>query len=160
MAPASFADRMNKPIPVALLVLVLAAAGTLAGCGSTASTEAPSVAAASAIEPLNPTPVGGVTQPPDGAVDTVVVVAQNVAFQPGKIGVPANAPFTLVVDNRDAGVPHSIEVKDGSGATLVKSEVVPGPARLEVRVPALAPGNYPFNCMVHPNMTGVIIAQP
>jgi plastocyanin len=151
---------MTKPSPVAVLVLALAAAGILAGCGSTASTETPSAAVGPTIAPVIPTPVGGGTLPPAGAASTVVVVAQNIAFQPGKIGVPANVPFTLGLDNRDAGVPHSIDVKDGSGATIVKSEVVPGPARVEVSMPALPPGDYPFNCDVHPNMTGVIIAQP
>jgi plastocyanin len=142
------------------VVLCLAAAGTIAACGSAAPTEAPAVAAPPTIAPVIPTPVGGGTQPPEGSGLPVVVVAQNIAFAPGKIGVPANVPFTLVLDNRDAGVPHSIEVKTGSGTTIVKSEVVAGPARLEVSMPALAPGDYPFNCMVHPNMTGAIIAQP
>jgi plastocyanin len=140
--------------------LALALALAIAACGSSAPTEAPSVAAPTTIAPVIPTPVGGGTQPPAGSTTPLVVVAQNISFQPGKVGVPANVPFTIVLDNRDAGVPHSIEVKDGSGATVVKSEVVPGPARLEIPMPALAPGDYPFNCMVHPNMTGVIIAQP
>ncbi len=107
-----------------------------------------------------PTPVGGGTQPPEGSGPPVVVVAQNIAFAPGKIGVPANVPFTLVLDNRDAGIPHNVDVKDSSGNTIIKSEVVPGPARLEIAMPALPPGNYQFNCDVHPNMVGAIIAQP
>jgi plastocyanin len=151
---------MAKLPRVTLLALALAAVGILGACGSTAPVLVPSVAAPPTIAPVIPTPVGGGTQPPEGSGLPVVVVAQNITFQPGKIGVPANQPFTLVLDNRDAGVPHSIEVKDGSGAILVKSEVVPGPARLGIPMPALAPGDYPFNCIVHPNMVGVIIAQP
>jgi plastocyanin len=143
------------------VVLALVAAGTIAACGSTASTDAPSAAAAPpTIAPVIPTPVGGGTRPPEGSGPPVVVVAQNIAFAPGKIGVPANVPFTLVLDNRDAGIPHNVDVKDGAGSSIVKSEVVPGPARLEIAMPALAPGDYPFNCDVHPNMTGAIIAQP
>ncbi len=151
---------MVKPHRVALLALTLAAAGTLAACGSTAPTVAPSVDAVPTIAPVIPTPVGGGTQPPEGTATTVVVVAQNIEFQPGKIGIPANVPFTLVLDNRDPGVPHNVEVKDGSGTTIVRSEVVTGPARVEIPMPALVPGDYPFTCTVHPNMVGVIIAQP
>jgi plastocyanin len=143
-----------------LVVLALAAAGTLAACGATSPTEAPSVAAPPTLAPVIPTPVGGGTQPPDGAGQPVVVVAQNIEFRPGKIGVPANVPFTLVLDNRDAGIPHNVEVKDGSGASIVKSEIVTGPALVEIPMPALPPGDYPFTCTVHPNMVGAIIAQP
>ena len=109
---------------------------------------------------MNPTPVGGGTQPPEGAGPPVIVVAQNIEFRPGKIGVPAGVPFTLGLDNRDAGVPHNIEVKDGFGATIVMGEIVIGPARVEIPMPALPPGDYPFTCTVHPNMVGAIIAQP
>ena len=157
----SFATRMTRPNPVVVLVGVALTAGViLAACGATSPTEAPSAAAPPTIATVNPTPVGGGTQPPEGSGPPVVVVAQNIAFQPGKIGVPANVPFTLVLDNRDAGIPHNVDVKDGAGSSIVKSEVVPGPARLEIAMPALAPGDYPFNCDVHPNMTGAIIAQP
>ncbi len=142
------------------VVLALVAAGTLAACGATTPAEAPSVAAPPTIAPVIPTPIGGGTQPPEGAGQPVVVAAQDIAFRPGKIGVAANVPFTLILDNRDAGIPHNVEVKDGSGIALVKSEIVTGPARLEIAMPALPPGDYPFNCSIHPNMTGAIIAQP
>jgi plastocyanin len=150
---------INRP-QVFALSLALAIAGVLAGCGSTPPTDAPSVDAVPTIAPVIPTPVGGGTQPPEGSGSPVVVVAQNIEFQPGKIGVPANVPFTLGLDNRDAGIPHNVEVKDSSGITIIKSEIVTGPARVEIPMPALPPGDYPFTCTVHPNMTGVIIAQP
>jgi plastocyanin len=146
--------------PVLVLVLVLVGAGILAACGSPAPTGAPSAEVGPTVAPVIPTPVGGGTQPPEGSGPPVVVVAQNIAFAPGKIGVAANVPFTLVLDNRDAGVPHSVEVKDGSGAILVKSEIVTGPAVVEIPMPALPPGDYPFTCTVHPNMVGAIIVQP
>ena len=151
---------MNHTARALAVVLALAAAGTLAGCGATASTEAPSAAVAPATAPVIPTPVGGGTQPPEGSGPPVIVVAQNIAFAPGKVGVPANVPFTLVRDNRDAGIPHDVDVKDSSGSTIIKSEVVPGRARLEIAMPALPPGNCQFKCDVHPNMVGAIIAQP
>ncbi len=140
--------------------LAVALAVAFAACGPATATEAPSVGAQPTIAPVNPTPVGGGTQPPEGAGPPVIVVAQNIEFRPGKIGVPAGVPFTLGLDNRDAGVPHNIEVKDGFGATIVMGEIVIGPARVEIPMPALPPGDYPFTCTVHPNMVGAIIAQP
>jgi plastocyanin len=103
---------------------------------------------------LVPTPVGGSAQP------EAVIAAQNIEFQPGKLGVQANVPFTLVLDNRDDGIPHGVEIRDATGNPIFMGEIVTGPTRLPMSLPALAPGEYPFACPVHPNMTGVIIAQP
>ena len=103
---------------------------------------------------MDPTPVGGVPEAP-----VVVVTALNIAFEPQAVTVPANVPLTLVLDNQDAGIPHDIQVSDASGNVIVKSEIINGPKQLQVALPALAPGAYPFVCVVHPNMTGTITAE-
>jgi plastocyanin len=36
---------------------------------------------------------------------------------------------------------------------------VNGPAEADYQVPALAAGSYPFDCIVHANMTGTITVQ-
>jgi hypothetical protein len=146
----------------ALAVPVLAVAILVAACGgSVVATVSPaSVSPSTAAQPEDPTPVLGPTPVTGGEEAAAVVTALNIEFTPGKIGVPANVPFTLVLDNRDAGIPHNLEVRDATGAVLVKSEVVVGPTRQAIPMPALAPGDYPFNCTVHPNMVGVLIAQP
>jgi plastocyanin len=74
--------------------------------------------------------------------------------------VPANVPLTLVLDNRDAGVPHGFQLSDANGNVIAKSEIIEGPAQRQVALPALVPGAHPFICPVHPNMTGMITAQP
>jgi plastocyanin len=69
-------------------------------------------------------------------------------------------PFTLILDNRDNGVPHNIAVKGQDGTVIAKSEVVAGPTRAGLVVPPLVAGTYPFSCEVHPNMTGTITVTP
>ena len=144
-----------------LAVLALAAAGLLAACGGQAGPTAPpgtgAPPVASPVDPtpvIDPTPVGGSAQP------EAVITAQNIDFQPGKLGVQAGVPFTLVMDNRDTDIPHGVEIRDATGNAVFKGEIVNGPARLAMSLPALAPGEYPFSCPVHPNMSGVLIAQP
>lgn len=101
-----------------------------------------------------PTPVGG-----EPAAAGLIITALNLEFSPQGVTVPAGQPFTIELVNRDEGIPHDIEVDDPNGVVLVKSEIVSGPARLLVSVPALAPGTYAFRCVVHPNMTGTITAE-
>jgi plastocyanin len=55
-------------------------------------------------------------------------------------------------------VPHNVEVKDAGGATVFKGDIVTGPATADYVVPSLDAGEYPFNCTVHPNMTGTLTA--
>ncbi len=138
------------------LVVALAASAALGGCGGSGLSTPPPVAAPSGAVAtgVDPTPVGGVTEGPG-----VVVTAQNLEFQPQVVTVPANVPLTLVLDNRDQGIPHDIQVSDANGNVIVKSEIITGPQRLQIALPALAPGVYPFMCVVHPNMTGTITAQ-
>lgn len=149
--------------PLAVLIVVLAVLVT--ACGGSAvpmaspATAAPPVDATPAVDPtpaLTPvlTPVAG------GGQGEATVVAQNIAFEPGKIGVPANVPITLVMENRDEGIPHGVAISDAAGNQVFQGEIITGPARQALALAPLAPGEYPFMCPVHPNMTGVIIAQP
>lgn len=152
---------------IATLAVVVALG--LAACGGSSSlptpppaTVAPPASSAPLPSVVDPTPVGGVDPTPVGGVPegpAVVVTALNIAFEPQAVTVPANVPLTLVLDNRDTGIPHDIAVSDANGNVIVKSEIINGPAQTQVAVPALAPGVYPFICVVHPNMTGMITAE-
>lgn len=123
-----------------------------------------------AIARPSPTPTGVVQ--PTGAPPTqectpvvdgkVTVVAEGLAFTDGAcIQAPAGEPFTIVFDNRDAGVQHNVEVFAGpqpSGDTVFQGEIITGPAQAEYRIPALDPGEYAYNCVVHPTtMIGKIV---
>jgi plastocyanin len=91
----------------------------------------------------------------------VQIVAANIAFQPTELTVPAGRPFTITLDNQDAGVQHNVEIFDNeafTGEPVFAGELVTGPAQVTYEVPALEAGTYPFRCVVHPNMTGTIQA--
>jgi plastocyanin len=92
----------------------------------------------------------------------VTVVAEGIAFTDGVcIQAPAGEPFTILFDNRDAGVQHNIQVFAGpqtSGDTLFEGEIITGPSQVEYRIPALDAGEYAYNCVIHPTtMIGKIL---
>ncbi len=103
----------------------------------------------------SPTPAASV---PAGTT-VVDVKAQNVAFTTTDITAPAGATFQIKFDNEDASVQHNVEIKDASGASLFKGDLVTGVNTVTYTVPALAAGTYPFNCTVHPNMTGTLTVK-
>ena len=111
-------------------------------------------------EPSAPAPSGGPgpTEAPAGG-PPVVVGAINIAFEQASLSVPAGVPFKMEFDNKDAGVPHNVEIKDGGGASVYKGEIFPGVEKRTYDVPALTAGAYTFLCTVHPNMTGTLTAN-
>ena len=88
-----------------------------------------------------------------------MVSAINIAFEQASLSVPAGVPFKLEFDNKDAGVPHNVEIKDSGGASIFKGEIFPGVEKRTYDVPALTAGAYTFHCTVHPNMTGTLTAN-
>ena len=94
--------------------------------------------------------------PPPGAV---VVAAENLVFTPGSVRAPAGEGFDLFFDNRDT-VAHNVRLADGTGQTIVQTEVFTGPSARVADVPALEAGTYKLLCDVHPEMSGELIAEP
>jgi plastocyanin len=95
--------------------------------------------------------------PPDGGVPVVELVAQDIAFNPTDLTVPAGVPFEIAFDNRDAGQQHNVAIYDNpdfSGTAVFEGELVTGPAQTTYLVDPLEPGPYSFLCVVHPTMTG------
>jgi len=156
-------------------LLVLAAAGLAlvsAGCFPTAGpgwtfappTPAPAVTPA----PSGAAPAAPATAAPSAAAPTdvpggstgVTVSALNIAFEQAVITAPANTPFTIVFDNKDAGIPHNIAIKDSMSTEKFKGDIVTGPAQATYKVEALPAGDYTFVCSVHPNMTGKLTVGP
>jgi hypothetical protein len=114
----------------------------------------------SAPPPASQAPGGGGTPseaPPPIDAD-VVLTAQGTNWVETSLTAPADAPFTLALDNRDPNMPHDIKLSDGSGAEVYRSEVVVGPKVQVFEIPALAAGAYPYVCTIHPNMTGTLTA--
>ena len=91
--------------------------------------------------------------------DAARVVAQGEAFTSGSVAVPADAPFSIVLDNRD-GEPHNVTIlaKEPGGKSPFVGEVFSGPSARLYSVPALPAGTYQFRCDVHQGMTGTIVA--
>jgi cytochrome c oxidase subunit 2 len=101
--------------------------------------------------------------PPSGqpAGPTLQIAAQNVAFDTAALTAPADTPFKIDFDNRDASIPHNVAIHEGSptGPEVFKGEVFPGPAKKTYDVPALPAGPYGFICSVHPTMTGTLTVE-
>ena len=90
---------------------------------------------------------------------TINVTAQNIAFTTTDLTAPAGAAFQIKFDNQDSGVQHNVEIKDGSGKTVFKGDLVTGVNTATYTVPALTAGAYTFNCTVHPNMAGTLTVK-
>jgi plastocyanin len=84
--------------------------------------------------------------------------AENIQFNTAALTAPADQPFQIDFKNNDPGIPHNVEVKDASGATPLKGDIITGVAEMTYNVPALAAGQYTFLCTVHPTMTGTLTA--
>jgi plastocyanin len=122
---------------VALAVIAVACSG-----GSGGSTPAP-VASAPAGSPA--------------AGDGIVVVAKDLVFVTTSITAPAGEAFQVTLDNQESA-PHNFAIKDASGATVYKGEIVTS-TKVANNVPAMAAGAYQFFCEVHPNMTGTLTVE-
>jgi plastocyanin len=139
---------------------ILLSSGILGGSGDGTAT-ASGAPGASAAPGASGAPGGGTSASaaPSAAPDAdVVVVAENVTWVETALTAPADAPFTLALDNRDNGIPHDVVVKDAGGTVVFKTDLVTGPAVVVYDVPALPAGQYSFVCTVHPNMTGTLTA--
>ncbi len=102
---------------------------------------------------------GSPTAAPSLPAADVSLGAQGIAYDQTSLTAPAGTAFTLAFDNRDAGVPHNVAIKDSSGKELFKGQIITGPDVVVYDVPALPAGQYTFVCSVHPNMTGTLTVQ-
>ena len=115
---------------------------TVAPSGSTVASAAPSSGSSAA-------PASGGT-----GGTTLNEVASGVQFQTTSLSATASQPFQIAFDNQDAGIPHNIQITDGTGAFVFTGDTVMGPGQITYKVPALAAGTYKFQCKWHPTMTG------
>jgi len=127
---------------------------TMPAMGVSPSTKSAPRPAAGAATPASSTPSGPAAT---GAV--LHISARNIAFDTDHLETPAGQAFVLDFDNNDPGIPHNVEIKDASGTSLFKGQIITGPATISYQVPALAAGSYMFVCDVHPNMTGTLTAR-
>jgi plastocyanin len=128
-----------------------------AGASASASASASPSTSASASASTSASASGGAT----AVTVTAPQGAATAGFDPKELEGPANTPFTVVFDNQDTTTgPHNWVLKDPTGAKVAiggDTGFFSGPAKREYQVPALAAGDYPFLCEVHPAaMTGTL----
>lgn len=88
-----------------------------------------------------------------------IIAAESVtSFTKDMLMVPADSPFELTFENRQDGVPHDVDIREGE-SVVFDAEIITGPAETVYEVPALQAGEYTFFCSVHPPMTGTLTAQ-
>jgi cytochrome c oxidase subunit II len=111
---------------------------------------------ASATPP--PPPSGGPGGPGGPAVE---ISALNLTFEQTTVTAPADQPFTIDFDNKDAGIPHNVAIHRDSptGEVVFQGDIFNGPERRPYAVPPLPAGAYAFVCTVHPTMTGTLTAE-
>ena len=162
--------RPSRFVPVlalaGVIVVLVAACSTGEAPGWTfaptpSPTAAPSAAASGApggSTAPSAAPSGGSAG--TGGTGTVLAeVASGVAYQTTTFQAPASQAFQITFDNQDSGIPHNIQIADGSGANVFEGDTVTGPGKITYDVPALAAGSYKFSCKWHPNMTGDLTVQ-
>jgi plastocyanin len=86
----------------------------------------------------------------------VVVLAENMAFDPDELRLPADEPVTVVIDNRDRGINHNIHFEGAPEPNRTSLERGVSQQALTVTLPA---GEYTYICDIHPNMTGTAVAD-
>ncbi len=118
----------------------------------------------------SPTPTGAPTVAPPTTTctkpasgTTIDVVAEGIAFDTGCLQPPANTPWTIAFDNKDAATQHNVSIYPSSTELTKPIEQNPpitGPATADFKVPALKPGTYYFQCDVHPTtMNGQVTVK-
>jgi len=93
---------------------------------------------------------------PGGPIE---LVAEGFAFSRGRIEVQAGVETTVELTNRDDGVSHSFHVMAGDvdDATPIFTPA-DGPMSLTFTIDT--PGNYTFQCDVHPTtMSGALVVE-
>jgi cytochrome c oxidase subunit II len=96
---------------------------------------------------------------PPSAGPVVPLAAQSLAFDKASIEAPADKPFQILFTNNDAATQHNVEIKNPDGSVAFNGELITGVASTTYSVPALKSGSYPFQCTVHPTMTGTITVK-
>jgi len=130
-----------------VVAAAMAMAVTLAGCGGGGTSTSSGTGTQSS------------TCSPSGTV--LAVSARDIKFDKGCLAAPADQPFTIRFNNKEA-IPHNlaIEVAHDSPDSLFGGETITGPKTTTYKVNALKAGMYHFHCTIHPDqMQGTFIVS-
>jgi plastocyanin/mono/diheme cytochrome c family protein len=97
---------------------------------------------------------------PPGSV-VLNVTAQNIAFDVHELTAPAGQPFQIHFTNKDAGIPHNIDIRLQDGTVVQANPNLTDAGETTYTIKALAAGTYVFICAVHPipAMTGTLTVK-
>lgn len=103
-------------------------ASTLPGMDMSPSVSPPTTSTPPLAVGRAPAPTGTPTSSaPTGAL--LHISAQSIAFDTNHLEAPAGQAFVLDFDNNDPGIPHNVEIKDATGASMFKGQIITGPAK-------------------------------
>ena len=89
---------------------------------------------------------------------SVFIAADNIAFDLEELEVPADTSFKLEFHNNEAE-PHNVAIYESKGGNKLFGEApYVGPKTVTWEVPAIPVGEYYFQCDVHPDMSGSVVA--
>ena len=83
--------------------------------------------------------------------------AKEIAFDLTELEFPANAEAELLLKNDDKGILHNVSIYAGADAAappILKGDFVAGGSDITYHFSTPAPGEYYFQCDIHPNMNG------
>ncbi|HEU4393656.1 MAG TPA: cupredoxin domain-containing protein [Solirubrobacterales bacterium] len=86
------------------------------------------------------------------AVKTTTVTIEDFAYKPPRIAIPKETPITVI--NRDS-TRHTLTSLEPGG---FDSGSVHGGAK-DSAVVYVEPGTYPYYCVFHPSMRGVVVVE-
>lgn len=89
----------------------------------------------------------------------VTVTAQDIKFDTTTITSTADKPLAIAFVNKDAGIPHDIEIADAGGAIVFEGATIKGVSDTVYSVPPLKAGTYKYFCKWHPTMVGALSAN-
>jgi len=137
----------------------LAMAGVLlasVGCGDPGGAVAASPTGSTSVTPTA-TPEPATCDEPESA--TIELVASSVLFNVTCLVVPAGVPLDVTLRNED-GVNHNFSIYTLEFASAFTGEISFGGETFHYQVPALDPGEYIFQCDIHPaDMEGPLIVR-
>jgi plastocyanin len=157
--PSERKDRMMRMIRIGVTVGAIAV--LLAACsGGSSSTSS------SATTATTTTSTTSSTSAPAGGTEltlTAPVGAANTGFAEKTLSVAADTDFTIEFDNQDAGIPHNVQIFEGTATTGTPVWAPPGDAlvtgvdQATYEIPGLAAGTYTYDCLSHPaTMVGTL----
>ena len=95
----------------------------------------------------------------EGEVRALITASNTADYDEDEVNVPAGVPVTVEFRNEQGGVQHNVHLTEPED---IVSDLVIGPASTTFEVTFDEPGEYTYNCDVHPAMEAafVVVDQP